>query len=70
MATKTNKDAMRLLLTAICAHCDEYTENTAGELNPQVVAQRNKALGRKELAEAVLDAINGCPVILRVLAGG
>ena len=70
MATKTNKDAMRLLLAAVVAHCDVYIENTAGELNPQVVALSNKMAGKKELAEAVLDAINGSPVLLRILAGG
>ena len=60
---------LRLLIHATAEHQREYIENSCDEDNPQVIELRNKAKGCLDAAEAIEAALDGFPVLLRIMAG-
>ena len=56
------------MLARVVLRCDEYLASTRGAANPQIVAVRSRKEAERALAVAVIDALHGDYVQLRIMA--
>ena len=56
------------MLKLAIAKENRYIDITKGDTNPQVIAMRQRALGRLEAFEACLDSLRGTHCFLRIYA--
>lgn len=66
---KLKASELKQLITTARDRSREIVESTRLDSNPQVVEVHNRHKGARDAFQAILDALNGDPVMLKIEAG-